>query len=72
MPPLRNVSQNDAIRSFCRLGGEELNRRGKGSHRVIKFNSENLIIPRGVLKIGLLKSLIKTAGITEQEFVEHL
>ena len=52
------------------MGGEE--RRGKGSHRVVNLNGNNLAVPAGVLKIGLLKRLIELSGKTESEFLENL
>ena len=70
MPSLRDIRQEQAVRAFCRLGGEP--RKGKGSHMVVNLNGFNLSIPAGVLKVGLLKHLIKLSGITEEEFVEHL
>lgn len=70
MPPLRNIRQDDAVKAFCRLGGVE--RRGKGSHRVVTLNGQPLIVPKGILKIGLLKTLIKQAGVSEEEFSEAL
>jgi predicted RNA binding protein YcfA (HicA-like mRNA interferase family) len=73
MPSLRNVRQQEAIRAFCRLGGEEKPRnRGRGSHRVVNLNGQNLVIPDGILKIGLLKSLIKLAGVAEDDFLKEL
>ncbi len=72
MPPFRNVNQNDAVKAFCRLGGVEIRGRGKGSHKKVELNGATLIIPKGILKIGLLKSLIKTAGISEEQFQEAL
>ena len=67
---LRNIRQQEAVRTFVRLGGVE--RRGKGSHRVVNMNSMNLSIPHGILKEGLLRRLIKIAGLTEEEFLEAL
>ena len=56
--------------AFIRLGGEEHS--GKGSHRVVKINDHTLSIPYGTLKVGLLKHLIRVAGVTEQEFRQSL
>ena len=70
MPPLRNVRQDDAVKAFCRLGGVE--RMGKGSHRVVTLNGKTLVVPKGILKIGSLKTLIKRAGVSEEEFSEAL
>ena len=71
MPPFRNVNQDDAVKAFCRLGGVE-RRGGKGSHKKVELNGATLIIPQGILKIGLLKSLIRSAGISEEQFQEAL
>ena len=70
LPSLRDITQDQAVRAFCRLGGEE--RRGKGSHKVVNFGRWNLSIPHGILKVGLLRSLIRTAGVTEDEFLDAL
>lgn len=68
MPSLKNVRQEEAMKAFVRLGGEE--RRGKGSHRVVNLNGYNLSVPAGILKIGLLKRLISLSGTSEREFLE--
>ena len=69
-PSLKNIRQEDAVKAFVRLGGEE--RRGKGSHRIVNMNGYNLSVPAGILKIGLLKRLIKLSGTTEGEFLENV
>ncbi len=68
MAALKNIRQREAVRAFVRLGGEE--RRGKGSHRIVNMNQANLSVPHGILKEGLLRNLIKIAGLTEEEFLE--
>lgn len=67
---LRNVRQIEAVQAFVRLGGIE--RRGKGSHRVVNINQMNLSIPRGVLKEGLLRRLIQLSGFTVEDFLKEL
>ena len=67
---MKNVRQAEAVKAFIRMGGEE--RRGNGSHRIVKLNGYVLSIPHGILKVGLLKRLIKLSGKTEQEFMEIL
>jgi len=52
------------------MGGVE--RKGKGSHRIVNFRNLNLLFPGGILKIGLLIHHIKAAGITEEEFLDNL
>ena len=69
---LRNVKSRDAIKAFVRAGG--ILRGGKGSHVNIKMPNEMIItIPnKGELKIGLLKSAIHKAGLSEEQFIEYL
>jgi predicted RNA binding protein YcfA (HicA-like mRNA interferase family) len=69
---LRGVSGKDAIKAFVKAGG--VVRRGKGDHVNIKMpNGQIVTIPvSGDLKIGLLKSVIKKAGLDDDEFVAHL
>ena len=70
MPSLKNIRQSEAVRAFVRMGGIE--RKGKGSHRVVNFGKMNLSFPKGVLKEPLLRHLIKVSGITEEEFLRNL
>jgi hypothetical protein len=73
MASLRNVRQQEAIMAFCRLGAlEQPGRRGRGSHRVLTCNGHILVLPRGVLFVGFLKTLLKRAGIPEADFVKKL
>jgi len=69
---LRNISTREALKAFERAGG--VVRRGKGSHVNIKMPNGVLItLPmRRELKIGLLKSVIRHAGLTEEEFLKLL
>ena len=69
-PSLRNIRQKDATKALIRMGGEE--RTGKGSHRIVNLNGNNLSVPAGVLKTGLIKRLIKLSGRTEREFLENV
>ena len=39
---------------------------------MVKFGRYNLSLPSGTLKRDLLKSLIKLANLTEEEFIENL
>ena len=64
------MRQGEAVRAFVRLGGVE--RRGKGSHRVVNLNRMNLSVPYGVLKEGLLKHLIKLSGYSEEQFLNEI
>ena len=67
---LKNIRQQEAIRAFVRLGGIE--RRGKGSHKVVNINQMNLSIPHGVLKEGLLRRLIQLSGFSVGDFLREL
>jgi len=67
----RNVKQAEAIRAFVRAGGVQ--RRGRGGHQFVKMpNGATLSIPTGTLKVGLLETLVKRAGISMDEFLELL
>jgi len=69
---LRAVSGRRAIRAFEKLGYEVA--RITGSHYVLKHREQPTIsIPRhGSVKLGLLLSKIKAAGLTPEEFEEKL
>ena len=70
---LRGVNGKKAINAFVRAGGIK-RKKGKGDHTNIKMpNGMIITIPGdGELKIGLLKSAIKRAGLTETEFLNLL
>ena len=67
---LRAIKGKDAIKIFLKAGG--VLKGGKGDHVNIKMpNGLIITIPQsGELKIGLLKSAIKKAGLTEEEFLD--
>jgi len=67
---LRGIRGKDAIKVFLKAG--EVLKGGKGDHVNIKMpNGLIITIPQsGKLKIGLLKSAIKKAGLTEEEFLD--
>ena len=69
---LRGIKGKEAIKVFLRAGGME--RPGKGDHVNIKMpNGMIITIPsKGELKIGLLKSAIHKAGLTEDQFLDLL
>lgn len=69
---LRGVKGKDVIKALIRVGGIE--KPGKGDHVNIKMpNGMIITIPdMGELKIGLLKSMIHKAGLTEERFLELL
>jgi predicted RNA binding protein YcfA (HicA-like mRNA interferase family) len=72
MGDLRGVKGKDAVKAFAKAGGK--NRPGKGDDVNIKMpNGQLITIPVSKeLKIGLLKSAIKKAGLTEEEFEQLL
>lgn len=71
MPQLRNVRQADAAKAFIKLGGQD--RGTKKNYRMIRMPNGTLIeLPSGTLKIGLLISQIRRAGLTTAEFEEAL
>ena len=68
MPELPKVSGAQAIRIFERLGFRVV--RQKGSHVVLRKENRGCVIPiHKELAIGTLKSAIKQAGITTEEFI---
>ena len=69
---LYNIKGQEAIKAFMRFGG--VRREGKGDHINIKMPNGMIITIPGnkVIKIGLLKSAIKKAGLTEEQFIELL
>jgi predicted RNA binding protein YcfA (HicA-like mRNA interferase family) len=69
---LRGIKGKDAMKAFLRAGGTE--KPGKGDHINIKMpNGMIITIPdRGELKVGLLRSAIHKAGLTEEQFLDLL
>ena len=67
---LHNIKGKEAIKVFVHFGGVE--RGGKGDHVNIKMPNGIIITIPGnkVIKIGLLKSAIKKAGLTEEQFLK--
>lgn len=69
MPELPRISGNEAIKVFIKLGFYEA--RQKGSHVVMRRQDKGCVIPRHKeLALGTLRSTIRQAGITVEEFVE--
>jgi predicted RNA binding protein YcfA (HicA-like mRNA interferase family) len=71
VPAFRNVRLDQAVSAFERAGG--VTRRGK--HVVIKMpNGQTLAFSgnRQPIKIGILRAMIKKAGLTEEQFVALL
>lgn len=72
MSLMRGVSGKDAVKAFIKAGG--IVRQGKGDHVNIKMpNGLIITIPvSGDLKIGLLKSAIRKAGLDDEDFLKLL
>jgi predicted RNA binding protein YcfA (HicA-like mRNA interferase family) len=68
MPELPRISGREAIRAFERLGFRQV--RQKGSHVVLRRDNKGCVIPlHSSLALGTLRSAIKQAGITVEDFV---
>ncbi len=68
MPEIPKISGDKAIKVFKRLGFYEA--RQKGSHVVLRKENNGCVIPRHKeLAVGTLRSAIKQAGITAEEFI---
>ncbi len=73
MPELRNVRPRQAIAALERAGG--IRRSGKGDHVNIKMPNGQIVTFSGVrepIKVGLLKAMLRKAGLTETEFIRLL
>ncbi len=69
MPELPRISGDEVIRIFKKLGFYEV--RQKGSHVVMRRDDKGCVIPRHEeLAVGTLRSAIRQAEITVEEFVE--
>lgn len=73
MPELRDVRPQDAIVALERAGG--IVRRGRGDHVNIKMPNGLIVTFSGrrePIKIGLLKAMLRKAGLSEEEFARLL
>ena len=72
MPELPVVSGKEAIEAFAYFGYEEV--RQKGSHVRLKcVGRPSITVPlHSQLKRGLLRGLIRDAGLTVEQFCEGL
>jgi predicted RNA binding protein YcfA (HicA-like mRNA interferase family) len=69
MPELPRISGKEAIRVFERLGFRQV--RQKGSHVVLRNGARGCVVPlHSSLAVGTLRSAIRQAGITFDEFVD--
>ncbi len=74
MPTLRDVRPRNAIAALERAGGVA-RRSGKGDHVNVKMPNGQIITFSGTrepIKVGLLKAMLRKAGITEAEFLRLL
>jgi predicted RNA binding protein YcfA (HicA-like mRNA interferase family) len=70
MPELPVISGRDALKVFQRLGFSMV--RQKGSHMVLRRGSVGCVIPdHRELARGTLRSAIRQAGLTVDEFVSE-
>jgi predicted RNA binding protein YcfA (HicA-like mRNA interferase family) len=68
MPELPRISGKEAIRAFERMGFRQV--RQKGSHIVLRKDDKGCVIPlHKSLAPGTLRSAIKQAGISVEDFV---
>lgn len=68
MPELPRISGDQAIKVFVLLGFQQV--RQKGSHVVMRRGDKGCVIPRHKeLAVGTLRSAIRQAGISVEEFV---
>jgi predicted RNA binding protein YcfA (HicA-like mRNA interferase family) len=69
MPELPRISGKKAIRAFERLGFQQV--RQKGSHVVLRKGDRGCVVPlHKSLAAGTLRSAIRQAGITVEDFVQ--
>jgi predicted RNA binding protein YcfA (HicA-like mRNA interferase family) len=74
MGELRDIRPRDAIAALERAGGQ-VRASGKGDHVNIKMPNGRIVTFSGrrePIKIGLLKAMLRKAGLTEEEFVRLL
>ena len=68
MPDLPRISGSEAVKTFKKLGFYEA--RQKGSHVVMRKDDKGCVIPlHKSLAIGTLRSAIRQAGITIDDFI---
>jgi len=68
MPELPRISGDEAVKIFKKLGFYQA--RQKGSHIVMRRENKGCVIPlHKELAIGTLRSAIRQAGITVDDFI---
>ena len=69
MPELPRISGKDAVKVFSSLGFVQV--RQKGSHVVLRRGGRGCVVPlHKELAVGTLRSAIRQAGVSPEEFVE--
>jgi predicted RNA binding protein YcfA (HicA-like mRNA interferase family) len=69
MPKLRRISGREAIRILQRLGFKQV--RQRGSHVVLRKGNRGCVVPlHDELAPGTLRSVLRQAGVTVEEFDE--
>lgn len=74
MATLRNVRPRDAITALERAGGV-VRKGGKEAHVNVKMPNGQIITLSGTrepIKIGLLKAMVRKAGLSDAEFLRLL
>jgi predicted RNA binding protein YcfA (HicA-like mRNA interferase family) len=71
MPEIPRISGDEAIQAFVVLGFIQV--RQKGSHVVMRRGDKGCVMPRHKeLAVGTLRSVIRQAGISVDDFVTAL
>lgn len=73
MGTLSNISSDDTIRAFKRLGWAFDRQRGSHQVYILPGAKKNLVIPvRKEMRQGTLRALIRDAGMTVDQFLALL
>ena len=69
MPELPRISGDKTIKAFIKLGFYQA--RQKGTHVVMRKDNKGCVIPRHKsLAVGTLRSALRQADITVEEFID--
>jgi predicted RNA binding protein YcfA (HicA-like mRNA interferase family) len=74
MAEFRNIRPREIVAAFERAGGVT-RRSGRGDHVNVKMPNGQIVTFSGLrepVKIGLLKAMLRKAGISEEEFARLL
>jgi predicted RNA binding protein YcfA (HicA-like mRNA interferase family) len=74
MAELRNVRPREAVAALVRAGGVP-RRSGRGDHVNVKMPNGQIVTFSGArepIKIGLLKAMLRKAGLSDAEFLRLL